>query len=156
VAKRRRREQRQGVRELTSGSQTAGTATGSASARVRVDTLGDFAEDLGRFLGTVQTRATSWLGQRQAIADQLTQIRDTANEYLQQLGSEGAQLAARFRKGRGRRPGSGRGPGRPPGSATAPAPRARRTMSAAARKRISDAQKERWAKLRAGQQKKAR
>ena len=115
------------------------------------DALGDFAEDLGRFLGQVQNRATSWLEQRQAIAEQLTQIRDTANQYLNQLGTEGTQFAERFQRGRrGRPPGTGakRGPGRPPGSASAPAPGAGRKMSAAARKRISEAQKARWAKQR--------
>jgi hypothetical protein len=117
------------------------------------DTLGDFAEDLGRLLGTAQTKATAWLEQRQNIASQLTEIRDTANKYLHQLGSEGAQLAGRFQKGRrGRPPGSGarRSVRRPPGSADAPAPGAGRTMSAAARKRISEAQKLRWAKQRKG------
>ena len=49
------------------------------------DVLGDFAADLGKFLGGVQSKATSWLQQRKDIADQLTQIRDTANQYLQQL-----------------------------------------------------------------------
>lgn len=115
------------------------------------DTLGDFAEDLGQFLGKVQNRASSWLEQRKAIAEQLTQIRDTANRYLQQLGAEGAQLAQRFERGRrGRPPGSAArgGRGRPPGSAEAPAPGVGRTMSAAARKRISDAQKARWARQR--------
>ena len=49
------------------------------------DVLGDFAADLGRFLGGVQGKAASWLQQRKDIAEQLTQIRDTANQYLQQL-----------------------------------------------------------------------
>lgn len=40
----------------------------------------------------------------------------------------------------GARRGTGRGPGRPPG----------RTMSAAARARISAAQRKRWAKVKAG------
>ena len=77
------------------------------------DVLGDFAADLGKFLGGVQTRATSWLQQRKDIADQLTQIRDTANQYLQQLGTEGSHLVERFEKARrGRPPGSGAKSGR--------------------------------------------
>ena len=122
------------------------------------EALGDFAEDLGRILGDAQTKATAWLEQRQNIAKQLTEIRDTANKYLQQLGTEGAQLADRFQKGRRGRPAgsASRGPGHPAGSADAPAPGVGRTMSAAARKRISDAQKERWAKLRAGKRKGSR
>ena len=115
------------------------------------DVLGDFAADLGTFLGGVQNRATTWLQQRKDIADQLTQIRDTANEYLKQLGAEGSHLVERFEKAR-------RGPGRPPkaaalppppGSSEAPAPGAgKRFMSAEARARIGEAQRKRWAKLR--------
>ncbi len=116
------------------------------------DVLGDFAADLGKFLGGVQTRATSWLQQRKDIADQLTQIRDTANQYLQQLGTEGSHLVERFEKARrGRPPGSGARPAAPAGSAEAPAPAAatgRRTMSPEARERIAEAQRKRWAKLR--------
>lgn len=136
-------------------AESAGTETGNPTAAQTSDPLGDFAEDLGRFLGGVESKATSWLQQRKDITDQLTQIRDTANQYLQQLGAEGANLAERFQRARrGRPPGSKNsaipGPGRPPGSAETPAPSAIRTMSASARKRISDAQKARWAKLRAG------
>ena len=117
------------------------------------DVLGDFAADLGKFLGGVQNRATSWLQQRKDITDQLTQIRDTANQYLQQLGAEGSHLAERFEKARrGRPPGSGTAKSvAPAGSADAPAPAAatgRRTMSQEARARIADAQRKRWAKLR--------
>jgi hypothetical protein len=118
----------------------------------QADVLGDFAADLGKFLGSVQNRATTWLDQRKAIADQLTQIRDTANEYLQQLKGDHVPFLYKEGKRRGRPPGSGTAKStRPPGSADAPAPGAvtgRRTMSAAARKRISDAQKARWAKQR--------
>jgi hypothetical protein len=117
------------------------------------DVLGDFAADLGQFLGGVQSRASSWLQQRKDIADQLTQIRDTANQYLQQLGAEGSHLVERFEKARR---------GRPPGSAKAaaasgsPAPaeavqessRPKRTMSPEARARIAEAQRKRWAKQR--------
>jgi hypothetical protein len=117
------------------------------------DVLGDFAADLGKFLGGVQSRATNWLQQRKDIADQLTQIRDTANQYLQQLGDEGSHLVERFEKARrGRPPGSGAAKSTAAaGSADAPAPAAatgRRTMSPEARARIADAQRKRWAKLR--------
>jgi hypothetical protein len=116
------------------------------------DPLGDFAEDLGKFLGGVQSKATSWLEQRKSIAEQLTKIRDTANHYLQQIGAEGAHLAQRFESARR---------GRPPGnkarksSAGSPAPSQavkagpkKRTMSAEARERIAAAQRARWAKHR--------
>ena len=97
-----------------------------------------FAEDLGRLLGTAQAKAQHWLGQRQDIVKHLTAVRDTASKLLTDLGHE-AQRAAR----RGRPSKSG---------PFAPAPqskRKRRKMSAAARKLISEAQKKRWAALRA-------
>ena len=56
--------------------------------------IGGFAEDLGRLLGSAQSRAQGWLGQRQMIARQLEQIRDTAAGLLTQLAGGG---------GRGRR-----------------------------------------------------
>jgi hypothetical protein len=65
-------------------------------------TLTGFAEDLGRFLGTVQNRAASWLDERKDIAKQLTQIRDTANQYLQQLSQGAGDLAAAVHRGRTR------------------------------------------------------
>ena len=133
----------------------AGTSAGNdepGSPAQPHDVLGDFAADLGNFLGGVQTKATSWLQQRKDIADQLTQIRDTANQYLQQLGTEGSHLVERFEKARrGRPPGSGAKSAAPAGSAEAPAPAAatgRRTMSPEARERIAEAQRKRWAKLR--------
>ena len=111
----------------------------------------DFAEDLGRILGSARAKAEGWLGQRQAIAKHLAEIRETASKLLTDLGHE-AQRAAR----RGRPAGSGRGPGRPkrgpgrqPGSG-----RKRRTMSAEARKAISEAQKKRWAAQKAAEKKK--
>ena len=113
----------------------------------------EFAEDLGRLLGTAQAKAEGWLGQRKAVAEQLTQIRDTAGELLTQLTGNGANIMAAVQRGRRR--------GRPPGRSTASdsgaatqGPRKRRRMSAAARKAISDAQKARWARQRAGDREK--
>lgn len=101
-----------------------------------------FAEDLGRVLGTARAKAEGWLGQRQNVAKQLEQIRDTATELL-------GQLAGRVtRRGRKQAP---RGPGkkamgpRATGSGAFP----RRKLSAKAREAISRAQKKRWAKVRA-------
>jgi hypothetical protein len=110
----------------------------------------DFAEDLGRMLGSARAKAEGWLGQRQAIAKHLAEIRETASKLLTDLGQQ-AQRAVR----RGRPAGSGgpgrpkRGPGRPAGSG-----RKRRTMSAEARKAISEAQKKRWAAQKAAEKKK--
>jgi hypothetical protein len=123
--------------------------------------LGDFAADLGKFLGGVQSRAASWMEQRKAIVAQLTKVRDTANEYLEQLSGAGAAGAAAFQRARR---------GRPPGSGTAKVskPKAARTvkktggrrkgfkMSPEAKARIAAAQKKRWAQYRRDQAKKGK
>ena len=99
----------------------------------------DFAEDLGRMLGTAERKANEWLSQRKAVTAQLTQLRDKATQLLQSIGDAPSPWAAPKRR-----------PGRPSGS-TSPAtvePK-KRTMSAKARKAISDAQKKRWAKQKA-------
>src|SRR4051794_11518412 len=49
--------------------------SGSPKGPAPADVLGDFAEDLGKLLGTAQAKASSWLDQRKVIADQLAQIR---------------------------------------------------------------------------------
>jgi len=105
----------------------------------------EFAEDLGRMLGHARSKAEGWLGQREAIVKTLTQLRDEATKLLNQLGHQ-AQTIVR----RGRKP--GRKPGRPAGNSQRiiiVGGKKRRKMSAAARKRISDAQKARWAKQKA-------
>ena len=100
-----------------------------------------FAEDLGHLLGSAQTKAAGWLGQRQQIAEQLTKIRDSATELLGKLGSRAASVASAVKRGRrSHRAGSGehRSQERPKG----------RTVSAAARKKMSDAATKRWAARR--------
>ena len=106
----------------------------------------DFAEELGRLLGTAEAKAKGWLGQREQIAKTLAGIRDTANSLLSQLGEQASGVARAVTRGRrGRPPGSTnkRGPGRPKGAGK------KRTMSAKARAAISAAQKKRWAKAKA-------
>jgi hypothetical protein len=115
--------------------------------------IGGFAEDLGRILGQARNKADSWLGQRQAIVKQLTQLRDEASSLLNQLGHQAAAAGQRgravadsfvegYRK---------RGPGRLKGSKNIVAgKRRRRKMSKAARAKISAAQKARWARQKAG------
>jgi hypothetical protein len=98
-----------------------------------------FGEDLGRLLGTAQARAKHWLGQRQEIVKHLSDIRDTASRLLADLGQGGA---------RGRRRGRVAND-----TAAAPARRKQRKLSPAARKAISDAQKRRWAAVRAKKEK---
>src|SRR6266487_3126083 len=110
--------------------------------------IGGFAEDMGRLLGQARNKAEGWLGQRQAIVKQLTQLRDEASSLLNQLGDQAAAAGRR-----GRRVADSfvegfqkRGPGRAKGSGNQ-----MRTMSAKARAAISRAQKARWAKQKAGQ-----
>jgi hypothetical protein len=105
----------------------------------------DFAEELGKLLGTAEAKAKGWLGQRTQIAKTLEGIRDTATNLLSQLGHEAGRIARR-----GRPPGSGkkRGPGRPKSTGKRGRPKGR-TMSAEARAKIAAAQKKRWAKVRA-------
>lgn len=93
--------------------------------------LENFAEDLGRLLGTTERKAAEWLSQRQTVVRQLMAIRDKASDLLQQLGSDRAGASARGRK---------RGPGRPRGR------RKKRVMSAEARAKIAAAQLARWAR----------
>jgi hypothetical protein len=111
----------------------------------------DFAEDLGKMLGHARSKAEGWLGQRDAIVKNLTQLRDEATKLLAQLGHDAGTAAQRgIRILRGRRP------------ATralvvnklreAPV-RKRRKMSKAARAKISAAQKLRWAKQKAAAKK---
>jgi hypothetical protein len=120
--------------------------------------IGGFAEDLGRILGQARNKADIWLGQRQAIVKQLTQLRDEASNLLNQLGHQAAAAGQR-----GRRVADSfvagyqkRGPGRPKGSKNkngiiiVGGKRRRRRMSAAARAKISAAQKRRWAKQKSG------
>jgi hypothetical protein len=107
---------------------------GTARPTARIERFG---EDLGRLLGTAQAKAKHWLGQRQEIVKHLSDIRDTASRLLADLGS-------------GRRGGGGRrGRALTSEAAMGPVRRKRRRLSAAARKAISDAQKRRWAAVRA-------
>lgn len=116
--------------------------SGSTAAPSTEERLGDFAEDLGRFLGSTQAKASAWLDQRKKLLDNLVKVRDTAAHYIEQLG--GSPATPR----RGRRPGSSPQPaatvGRPKGRTA----RKKRTMSPEARAKISAAQRARWARQR--------
>jgi hypothetical protein len=121
---------------------TEGPAHPSGRTSPGQSKIEDFAEDLGRLLGTARAKAEGWLGQRQNVAKQLEQIRDTAASLLTQLGD------VTIRR-RGRRPGP-QGPRKkaqgPRATASGASPR--RKLSAKAREAISRAQKKRWAKQR--------
>ena len=109
----------------------------------------DFAEELGKLLGNAQAKAEGWLGQRTQIAKSLEGIRDTASKLLSDLGHQAQRIARKGRLAVGKTV-TKRRPARPAG----PMARKRRKMSAAARAKISAAQKARWAKLRAAGRKK--
>jgi hypothetical protein len=105
--------------------------------------LGDFAEDLGKLLGTTERKASAWLGQRKAIAMELTKVRDKANELLRQLTGGAADMAVAVGVARGTRR------GRPPGSKSVRKARRRRPFTAAQRKEVSARMKKYWAGRRA-------
>jgi len=52
-----------------------------------------FAEQLGRIVGTVQAKAEGWLD-RDALSAQISTVRDSASELLNQLGGMSKQVAA--------------------------------------------------------------
>ena len=58
----------------------------------------DFAEDLGKMLGSARAKAEGWLGQRQAIVKNLTELRDTASQLLSELGQKAQYVVRRGRK----------------------------------------------------------
>jgi hypothetical protein len=110
------------------------------AAAVKIE---EFAEDLGKFLGQARGKAENWLDQRKAIVQNLTELRDTATKLLADLGHQAEEQVAKI---------TGKRRGRPPGikkSPPTPIETAKRVLSPEARKRISDAQKARWASMKA-------
>lgn len=81
------------------GPNARGAENDGPNARMEKKLI-DLAENLGRLVGTAERKATMWLGGREEIASQLTQIRDTCNSYLQELAGGGAALADAVRRGR--------------------------------------------------------
>ena len=117
------------------------------------DKIVDFAEDLGRILGTTQKKASDWMRQRQTVIKQLEGIRATADGLLGQLGSATAAVVRRGRKpgravqstdGVTSQPEPAR-KGRPQGSG---ARRKRSAMSPAQRKAVSERMRKYWAQRR--------
>jgi hypothetical protein len=120
---------------------TSGGDLGTGSTTTTEERLGDFAEDLGRFLGNTQAKASAWLDQRKQLLDSLVKVRDTAAHYIEQLGGSADQPR------RGRRPKSAAAAEQVTRPAGHPAKR-KRTMSAEARAKIAAAQRARWARHR--------
>jgi len=111
-------------------------------AQMAEEKFEDFAEDLGRLLGTARVKAEGWLDQRKAIAEHLTGLRDTANQLLTQLGIGTSTSTS------GRRPGRPRKPVADDGTSSVAVSRKpkKRVMSVEARAKIAAAQRARWAK----------
>lgn len=103
------------------------------------EVLLDFAEDLGRLLGTAEKKAAAWLEQRQAITVQLTALRDKANQLLEQLSATPVAEAIRRGRGQAAEGGSeGTRANRPKAS----------VISAATRKKMKEAAQKRWAAIK--------
>src|ERR1700680_302719 len=103
--------------------------------------LASYAEGVGAFLGHVRSRWDELSEERGHLAKQLHAVINNAQTMLSEIG-EGVARGAK----RGRPAGTGkRGPGRPKRML-----RKRGKMSAAARAKISAAQKKRWAAQKGG------
>lgn len=101
--------------------------------RRRKTTLDTTAEGIGRTLGQLANRFEHWVNQRDALAADLRQVVGAGQRMLSELGSTAVRRVGGVGVGNGRKRRKG---GRPKGS----------KMSAAARAKISAAQKARWAK----------
>lgn len=102
------------------------------------DAIIDWAEDLGKLLGTAEVRAKGWLQQRQDVAETLKKIRATADRLLTELEGTAHRAAVSVQA-------------RQPAAEKAIAEVKRRVsgMSEAGRAAVSAAQKARWARIRA-------
>ena len=129
-----------------------------ASAPIQ-DALVDWAEDLGRLLGTAETKAKGWIDQRKAVATQLEGIRDTASRLLEQLtGSQAAEVASlALIPRKGVADGKRKGAAAVVTNAHYPGVSKRKGgMTAEGRARVAEAQRARWAKIRAEKERAAR
>ena len=64
-------------------------------AKRKRDTLGDFAEDVGRLLGTTERNASEWLNQRSVVARKLAAVRDQAQALLSKLNAGDVRLSGK-------------------------------------------------------------
>jgi ABC-type transporter Mla subunit MlaD len=118
------------------------------------DQIVDWAEDLGRLLGTAENRAKGWLQQRQDVARSLEQIRDTANSLLSELQGTATKAADAVRR-RGRP--AAASTGTPASGTNAHYPgKSKGGMTPEGRARVAEAQRARWAKLRLEREKEER
>jgi hypothetical protein len=128
---------------MTTDGSTRLASRVNVSMRTAEERALDFAEDLGRLLGTAERKANDWLAQRREVTKQLTELRDKATQLLERIGGD-----APFPIGRRRSPGRPRKAAVP--SADMPAAgttksRTRKPMSAAARKAVGERMRKYWA-----------
>jgi hypothetical protein len=83
------------------GSETGGAPTGARADTVEQKVVA-FAEQLGRIVGTVQAKAEGWMD-RDALRAQVSHVRDSAADLLQQLGGGASKdTAASTTRNRGK------------------------------------------------------
>jgi hypothetical protein len=157
MAKRRSNRSPESHRPAVDGRLATQSAGDDVSLRGVEETIVDFAEDLGRILGTTQKKASDWMRQRQTVIKQLEGIRATAEGLLGQLGNVTAVVVRR-----GRKPGRSAQPASDDQLASRPAAtnrqrgtaskRKRREMTAAERRAVSERMRKYWAARRKAKQ----
>jgi hypothetical protein len=115
--------------------------------RPKGSSLASYAEDVGTFLGQVRSRWDELSNERDRLAKQLRGVINNAQSMLTEISGGVAKGIKRGRPAGSKNRAAGRTKGRP-------GRLKRRKMSAAARAKISAAQKKRWAAKRAGTRKK--
>src|SRR5690349_9720121 len=105
---------------------TTGAKSGTTTADAMEQRMLAFAEQLGRIVGSVQSKAEGWL-ESEALTAQIAGVRDSAAELLQQLAG-GARK--RSRKTSAAKAAPARTKGRSGGVVDAPGKRHRKPMVA--------------------------
>jgi hypothetical protein len=121
----------------TAKGSTKGEAAASNSVADTVEQqVVAFAEQLGRIVGTVQAKAEGWLD-REALKEQLSDVRDSASALLEQLGvqknSTSQKTAPVERAGAAKMAGAGGNRGRSGGVVDAPGKRHRKPTASTPR-----------------------
>ena len=77
---------------------------GNTTSRSRIESkVVDYAEELGRLLGTVRARVDGMGTERRKLVQQLSGVVKDAQALLSELGHEAAEQVGRFAKATGRR-----------------------------------------------------
>ena len=127
---------------MTKSTQSASTSASSSADSAVEQTVVQFAEELGRMIGTVRARADGLLD-RKALQAQISRIRDAAADLLERVADRAPGRAAR--KSNARKSSGRKGAARSRGPVDAPGKRHRKPAPTAHGVKKSD---ERIAKLR--------